>query len=105
NFPGCYELFLTAFTLLVVAIGIVFAALPVVMVLRLLSPHPSVRIESLKVEAGRPGQISWRLRGRRGWLRRLTITLEGREEATYADDEIFRTAREVFYANELLAAE
>jgi hypothetical protein len=58
-----------------------------------------VTLESIKVQAGREIELSWRLRGWRRQLRRLTIILEGREEATYAREEGLCTDREVFHSN------
>jgi hypothetical protein len=101
--PACHELALTAVTLVLLVVALVLAAVPVAMVLRMLGPHPSVRIDSLKVTAGRPTEFTWRIRGHFGRPRRLVITLEGREEATYAQDDHWLTEREVFYSAGLLA--
>ncbi|MGA2498491.1 MAG: DUF3592 domain-containing protein [Tepidisphaeraceae bacterium] len=99
GFPGCHGLILTAFTAVLVVIGACLAIAPVILLFRRLSPRPVVTLESIKVQAGREIELSWRLRGWRRQLRRLTIILEGREEATYAREEGLCTDREVFHSN------
>ncbi len=99
GFPGCHGLILTVFTVVLVAIGVGLTIAPVILLVRRLSPRPVVTIESIKVHAGRELELSWRLRGWRRQIRRLTIMVEGREEATYPRDEQLCTDREVFYSH------
>ncbi|MFI5377734.1 MAG: DUF3592 domain-containing protein [Tepidisphaerales bacterium] len=99
GFPGCHGLILTAFTIVLVAIGLGLTIAPAILLVRRLSPRPVVTIESVKVLAGREIELSWRLRGWRRQLRRLTVIVEGREEATYAREDGLCTDREVFYSS------
>ena len=99
GFPGCHGIILTVFTLVLVAIGVALTIAPVILLVRRLSPRPVVSIESIRVHAGREIELSWRLRGWRRQIRRMTILLEGREEATYARDEELCTDREQFHSS------
>jgi hypothetical protein len=102
--PGCHELILSAFALLMALIGLLLILLLVGMIIQTYNPHPRVKIESLKIQPGQEILIDWKIRGLRWFLKSLSITLEGREEATYLNhSQEFETAREVFYTAPLLS--
>jgi len=64
------------------------------------APQLTLGRGTLRVGTGM--DVEWRFTGRPGRIRRLRLTFEGREEATYAQRRSSSTAREVFHTIELL---
>jgi hypothetical protein len=60
------------------------------------NPRPRMTISSLCLPPGGSAQVTWRFSGATRTLRRLQITLEGREEAVYRRGTDTRTDTEVF---------
>ena len=96
--PNCYGWTLTAFSIPFVVGGIALLWATGHTLLRLLNPRPTLVLSRPSVPLGGSIDVSWRLSGRASRLQRLTLQLEGREEATYArgsrlltDSETFRT--------------
>jgi hypothetical protein len=78
HFEWGLALFLIPFVLIgLVMIGFVFYSL-----LALFNPRPSLVVTPPEAVPGQPIDVSWRFSGRAGVLRRVTIRLKGREEAT-----------------------
>jgi hypothetical protein len=94
--PGCHGLFLTAFAVPFVLVGLISALLPFYGVLKLFNPRPTLTLTPAEAAAGSSMELTWRFFGRVDRIHRLRITLEGREEATYRTGDDARTVREIF---------
>ena len=69
--------------------------------LALANPRIRLRLAATSIRPGDRLQLSWEIAGSAQRLRRLTITLEGREEATYSQGKKQVTDREVFHRSVL----
>jgi hypothetical protein len=91
-------LFLVPFVL--VGAGLCAGVVHAVMGLSNARPELSASAKALRL--GETLELGWRLRGRLAGLRRLTLTLEGREKATYRRGTNSYTATEVFFSQPLV---
>ncbi len=98
---GDPEWFLTIFLIPFVLIGIFLVGLFLRAVLCLFNPVPQVRLDPGKVSLGGTALLQWRVRGRVSRIARLTITLEGHEEAVYTVGTNTHTDTDVFYSQML----
>lgn len=88
--------FLTLFVTPFVLVGLVLVGAVGYFALAAFNPRPTLTVSDAAPRLGDRLQVSWRLRGAVGRLRRLRITLEGREEATYRRGTDTRTERRTF---------
>jgi len=70
--------------------------------LALWNPRPQLTLGRGTLRVGDRVDVEWRFTGRPGRIRRLRLTFEGREEATYQNRRSTSTAREVFHTIEIL---
>lgn len=64
--------------------------------LAMFNPRPHLTLSSVSLQPGSSAQITWRFSGATRTIRRLQITLEGREEAVYRRGTDTHTDTEVF---------
>ncbi len=86
------SLFLTPFVL----VGVFLLVVAVHMLLSYYNPVPLLTVNSPVLPLGGELKLRWAVDGRVEKLRRLSITLEGREEATYRRGTDTRTDKHVF---------
>jgi hypothetical protein len=98
---GCLALFLVPFVL----IGLLLLTAVPYQFLALFNPRPRVTVSRSSLPLGEAAQLSWSFAGSPRRIRRLTLTVEGREEATYRQGTNTRTAKETFYSATLLETE
>jgi hypothetical protein len=91
---GCMTLFLIPFVL--VGLGLIYAVIRQLLIL--FNPRLHLTLTPGTLAAGESGYLQWSLGSRGGGVKRLTIILEGREEAqyrrgttTYTDKSVFAT--------------
>jgi len=91
---GCLTLFLVPFVL--VGLGLIYAVIRQLLIL--FNPRLHLTLSPGTLAAGQTGYLQWSLGSRGGGVKRLTIILEGREEAqyrrgtsTYTDKSVFAT--------------
>lgn len=89
---GCATAFLVPFVL----IGVAFLLAIPYQILALFNPRPRLSLDRSRLRPGEPARLSWRFTGSAGRIRRLKITLEGREEASYRRGTTTHTDRSVF---------
>jgi len=89
---GCLAVFLIPFVLVgvLLLIGIPYQ------LLALFNPRPRLVLSPGRLVLGRAAELSWSFRGAAGRIRRLLVTLEGREEADYTRGTDRHTDRQVF---------
>ena len=89
---GCLTLFLVPFVLvgLALIVGVPYQFLA------LFNPRPRLTLTPGRLTLGQASELAWRFSGRAGRIRRLTITLEGHEEAVYRRGTDTVTAKETF---------
>jgi len=88
----------TWFLLPFILVGVAAAGGTVYVFLSLFNPRPRLVVSSTAVPLGGAVEVQWRLTGRTLAVRALTVTLEGREEATYQRGTSTYTDRKVFAA-------
>jgi len=93
---GDPDWFLTVFLTPFVLVGLVLVGAVGYTVLAAFNPRPTLTVSDAAPRLGDRLHVSWRLRGAVGRLRRLRITLEGREEVTYRRGTDTRTERRTF---------
>ncbi|HUP43527.1 MAG TPA: DUF3592 domain-containing protein [Thermoanaerobaculia bacterium] len=98
SFDGCVAVFLVPFVL----VGVLLLAGIPYQVLALFNPRPRLVLTPGRLELGGSAELSWRFRGWPGRIRRLRLTLEGVEEASWSGGKSRRTARETFASYDLL---
>ncbi len=98
------EWFLMIFLIPFVAVGLVMVGFVIRCFLELFNPRPIVTLAPGAVRIGGTADVRWRLEGRAHVLRRLTLRIEGREEAQYRRGTNTVTDRSVFAAYELANA-
>jgi hypothetical protein len=91
-FNWLMALFLVPFVL----VGVALAGYAIKHGLQLTNPRPTIAVTSAIVALGEPLRLEWTMTGRVSRLARLTITLEGREEASYTRGTDTVTDRHVF---------
>src|SRR5579862_1501817 len=79
QFPGCSTLFLIPFVL----VGLGLVVLVLYFFLSLFNPRPELALSPAAVALGDTVEIEWKTAGNVDRVKSFTITLEGREEATY----------------------
>jgi hypothetical protein len=89
---GCLTVFLIPFVL----IGLALLASVPYQILALFNPRPLLTLERGEIVPGEALQLSWRFRGLAGRIRKLEISLEGREEATYRRGTSSTTDKQIF---------
>jgi Protein of unknown function (DUF3592) len=89
---GC----LTAFMIPFVLIGLLFLFGVFRQLLVLFNPRPHLTLSPGSPAMGESAWLQWRLSGRAAGVKRLRISLEGREEATYRRGTDTHTDRNVF---------
>jgi hypothetical protein len=95
----CLSLFLLPF----VVVGVGLMGLIGYQFLALFNPRLHVTLSQQAVPLGSYADLEWRFSGSVSRIERLTITLEGREEATYRRGTSTSTDKQVFYRAELEA--
>jgi hypothetical protein len=93
---GDPEWFLTIFLIPFVLVGLGALGMIGHAFLALFNPRPVLTLSPGVVRLGASVQLDWRFGGRASRIRHLTITLEGREEATYRRGTDTQTDTEVF---------
>ncbi len=89
---GCLTAFLVPFVL----VGLALLVSVPYQILALFNPRPHLTLTPGRLTLGEAAELAWRFSGRAGRIRRLTITLEGQEEAVYRRGTDTVTARETF---------
>jgi hypothetical protein len=89
---GCLTLFLVPFVL----VGMALLASVPYQLLALFNPRPELTLERGELSPGDAVLLSWKFRGLAGRIRRLRLSLEGREEATSGQGKSSTTTKEVF---------
>jgi hypothetical protein len=92
NPEGCGMAFISIF----VVIGLLLLYAAVRQFLVLFTPRPVLTLSPAVPAIGSGGLLEWRLRGGSGGVSRLSIVLEGREEATYRRGTDTYTDKSVF---------
>ena len=93
---GMFSWFIAVFLTPFVLIGLGLIGAVFYQFMALFNPRPSLTISSGGLHPGKTIDVSWSLAGRASRLRRLQITLEGREEATYRRGTDTRIDKEIF---------
>jgi hypothetical protein len=88
--------FHSVFVLPFVAVGLGGAGFVVHALLLLFNPRVRLRVSPGTLRLGERAQVDWEVVGAAHRLRKLTLTLEGREEATYRRGTDTRTDRQLF---------
>ena len=89
---GCLTAFLTPF--LLIGLALIYGFFRQFLVL--FNPRPHLTLSPRSPVAGETAWLQWRLSGRAAGVKRLKITLEGREEATYRRGTDTHTDRHTF---------
>src|SRR5262249_19532552 len=92
----------TLFLVPFVLVGLVLVASAVYQLLALANPRPHLALSAATLPPGGSGRLDWRFRGLAGRIRRLRITLEGREEATFRSGKSTITDRRTFARVEIV---
>jgi len=79
HLDGCGTLFMIPFVLVGLGVGI----LVIYYFLSLFNPRPMLKLSSATIALGDSVELAWETEGNVDRVRSFTITLEGREEATY----------------------
>lgn len=95
---GCMTAFLVPFVL----VGIGVAVLTVYYFLGLFNPSPTLKLSSPAVALGEAIEVEWETSGNVDRVKSFSITLEGREEATYRQGTSTSTDKSVFARMELV---
>jgi hypothetical protein len=96
---ACLTLFMIPF----VAVGLGLIGLIGYQFLALFNPRLHVTLSEQAVPLGSSADLEWRFSGSASRIERLTMTLEGREEATYRRGTSTSTDKHVFCSVELVA--
>ncbi len=80
-------------------------ALAFYFLLKCFNPQPIVALSQRDVYPGSEFEISWMFRGRVQSIRKLTITLVGKEKVSYRQGTSTRTEESVFHRTKLVEAE
>ena len=101
---GSFAFVVGLFSIPFLLVGIALIGAVVYQVLSLFNPRPTILLARATVSPGETDEIRWQFDGRIDSISRLTIQLEGREEATFRRGTTTSTDRNVFYRTELLQA-
>ena len=96
----CPMLFLTPFAL----IGLLLIGFVGYSFLRLFAPRPVVTLGRGELSPGAAGEIRWTFAGRHHRIKRLVVSLEGREEATYRRGTTTSTDKHTFFRHDIVQA-
>lgn len=97
---GCLIIFLSVFAL--VGLFLIYGMFRQFLVL--FNPRPKLTLSPGSLPLGGTVYLQWRLSGGTGGVRRLTVTMEGREEASYRRGTSNYTDKEVFARLQLVDA-
>jgi hypothetical protein len=89
---GCRTAFLVPFV--VIGLGLLLS-IPY-QILALFNPRPRLVLDRSRLRPREAARLSWSFSGAAGRIRRLKITIEGREEATYRQGTTTHTDRSTF---------
>jgi len=98
NGDGCSTAFLIPFVL----VGLGLIVLVFYYFLALFNPRPTLRVSESSVALGDTVELEWETAGNVDRVKEFTITLEGREEATYRRGTSTSTDKSVFATIELV---
>ncbi|OHB63016.1 MAG: hypothetical protein A2Y77_10725 [Planctomycetes bacterium RBG_13_62_9] len=98
---GGLALLPTLFLLPFVAVGVGLIGFVFYQLLALFNPRPALRLRPASIPLGGSAELQWVFTGRTGLIRRLRVTLRGREEATYRRGTNTVTDKRTFYEMEL----
>ncbi len=101
SFPWGLSLFLTPFVL----VGIFLIYLTIYYLLATFNPRPQVTLSRAKIPLGEQIRVDWKFSGTAKRIRKLRLTVEGREEATYRRGTDTHTDKSTFYEQELKSTE
>lgn len=87
---------LTLFISLFVFVGLILVGAGVYQFLALFNPRVHITLQTSPARLGTPEGVAWEVKGNVGRLARLTLTCEGREEATYRRGTRTCTDKSVF---------
>lgn len=90
-------IFITPFV--IIGVFVIFAFLKEV--LALFNPRPVVTVNTDTLAPGETLDVAWDIKGRTSRIRQMTITLEGREEATYRQGTNTRTDKNTFVTHDV----
>jgi len=99
---GHPDWFLTLFLIPFVLVGLATIGAVGYLVLALANPRPRLTLDRATTRLGDELRLNWRFSGRAARIGRLSIVLEGREEATYQRGTDTHTDREVFAVHTLV---
>jgi len=99
---GHREICLTAFSIFLVLVGIITTIGTIAYFLALFNPRPILILSSNPLPLGGISDIKWEISGNCGAVRKLSIYLEGREEAIYTHGSSTSTDREKFLTLNIL---
>lgn len=99
---GDFEVFLALFLTPFVLIGLLLIVLVVYQLLALFNPVPTMRLDPGRLVLGGRAALDWSLSGAASRIRRFTVTLEGRETATYRRGTSTVTQKSLFHRQPLL---
>ena len=102
---GRPEWFLTLFLTPFVAIGAGLLVWVLYAFAALFNPRPVLTLSRRRIPLGGAAELAWTFSGNSGAVRRLTIALEGEEQATYRRGTDTHTDEHTFYRNVLLETE
>ncbi|HEV2856407.1 MAG TPA: DUF3592 domain-containing protein [Thermoanaerobaculia bacterium] len=97
---GCFTAFLIPFVL--VGLGLIYGTIRQFLVL--FNPRPRFTLNPGVLTTGGTGYLQWSFAGRSGRVRRLTVVLEGREEARYRRGTDTYTDRNTFASIQVIDA-
>ncbi len=92
NGDGCQTLFLVPFVLIGAAL---LLSVPY-QILALFNPRPRLHLDRSRLRPGESARLTWSFSGAAGRIRRLKITIEGREEASYRRGTTTHSDRSTF---------
>jgi hypothetical protein len=93
---NAFDVFLSLFLTPFILVGMLLIVVAVQMTLSYFNPLPLITVNSPVVPLGGELRVRWAIDGRVEKLRRFTVVLEGREEATYRRGTDTHTNRHVF---------
>jgi hypothetical protein len=98
---GGLALLPTLFLVPFVVIGLGMIGFVFYQFLAMFNPRPTLRLRPASIPLGQAAELQWAFTGRTGLIHRLSVTLRGREEATYRRGTNTVTDKSTFYEMEL----
>ena len=99
------EWFVTIFLIPFVLVGLGLIGAVLYQLLASFNPRPRLTLDQSRLTPGAESSLRWQFSGRAGRIERLTIELEGREEARYRRGTDTSTDHHVFFSRELVSEE